>query len=107
MSAPQILATGRCLPARVVTNEELSGQVDTTDQWVFSRTGIHQRHFCTDETGLDLAVSAARQSAAIPPPRKIRPPPRQTATSRTLPPLLPPTTPISLRHRRSSKRPRA
>ena len=32
MSAPQILATGRCLPARVVTNEELSGQVDTTDQ---------------------------------------------------------------------------
>ena len=62
MSAPQILATGRCLPARVVTNEELSGQVDTTDQWVFSRTGIHQRHFCTDETGLDLAVSAARQA---------------------------------------------
>lgn len=62
MSAPQILATGRCLPARVVTNEELSGQVDTSDEWVFSRTGIHQRRFCTSETGLDLALSAARQA---------------------------------------------
>ena len=62
MSAPQILATGRCLPARVVTNEDLSRTVDTNDQWVFSRTGIHQRHFCTSETGLDLAVSAARQA---------------------------------------------
>ena len=43
MSAPRILATGRCLPARVVTNEELSERVDTNDEWVFSRTGIHQR----------------------------------------------------------------
>ena len=62
MSAPRILATGRCLPERVVTNEDLSRTVDTNDQWVFSRTGIHQRHFCTSETGLDLAVSAARQA---------------------------------------------
>lgn len=62
MSAPHILATGRCLPERVVTNEELSGRVDTTDEWVFSRTGIHSRHFCTTESGLDLAASAARQA---------------------------------------------
>lgn len=62
MSAPRILATGRCLPAQVVTNEELSERVDTNDEWVFSRTGIHQRHFCTGETGLDLAASAARQA---------------------------------------------
>ena len=62
MSAPQILATGRCLPDRVVTNEELSKAVDTSDEWVFSRTGIHSRHFCTTETGLDLAVNAARQA---------------------------------------------
>ena len=60
MSAPRILDTGRCLPERVVTNEELSRTVDTSDQWVFSRTGIHSRHFCTAETGLDLAASAAR-----------------------------------------------
>ena len=62
MSAPQILATGRCLPARVVTNEELSRRVDTSDEWVFSRTGIHQRRFCTTETGIDLAQGAARQA---------------------------------------------
>ena len=62
MSAPHILATGRCLPARVVTNEDLSRTVDTSDEWVFSRTGIHSRHFCAEETGLDLALSAARQS---------------------------------------------
>ena len=62
MSAPQILATGRCLPDRVVTNEELSKAVDTSDEWVFSRTGIHSRHFCNTETVLDLAVNAARQA---------------------------------------------
>ena len=62
MSAPRILATGRCLPARVVTNEELSKTVDTSDEWVFSRTGIHQRHFCTEETGVQLAADAARQA---------------------------------------------
>ena len=62
MSAPHILATGRCLPQWVVTNEELSRTVDTTDEWVFSRTGIHSRRFCTGETGLDLAAGAARQA---------------------------------------------
>ena len=62
MSAPRILATGRSLPARVVTNEELSRTVDTSDEWVFSRTGIHSRHFCTSETGVGLAAGAARQA---------------------------------------------
>jgi len=62
MSAPRILATGRCLPARVVTNEELSRTVDTGDEWVYSRTGIHQRRFCVNESGLDLAAGAARQA---------------------------------------------
>ena len=62
MSAPHILATGRCLPARVVTNEEISKRVDTSDEWVFSRTGIHERRFCTTETGVDLAEGAARRA---------------------------------------------
>ena len=64
MSAPRILATGRCLPARVVTNEELSRTVDTSDEWVFSRTGIHSRRFCAGETGVSLAAGAARQALA-------------------------------------------
>lgn len=62
MSAPKILSTGRCLPARVVTNEELSKTVETSDEWVYSRTGIHARHFCQSESGLDLAIGAARQA---------------------------------------------
>ena len=62
MSAPKILSTGRCLPARVVTNEELSKTVETSDEWVYSRTGIHARHFCEQESGLDLAMGAARQA---------------------------------------------
>ena len=62
MSAPKFLATGRCLPHRVVTNEELSRRVDTNDEWVFSRTGIHQRRFCDGESGLDLALGSARQA---------------------------------------------
>ena len=62
MSAPRILSTGRCLPERVVTNEELSRLVETSDQWVFSRTGIHSRRFCAGEQNIDLAEGAARQA---------------------------------------------
>ena len=62
MSAPQILATGRCLPARVVTNEELSERVDTNDEWVFSRTGIHRRHFCTGEAVIWIGRGLRRRT---------------------------------------------
>ncbi len=64
MSAPEILGTGSCVPPRVVTNEELSRTVDTTDGWIYSRTGVRSRHFVTEESGLDLAESAARQAIA-------------------------------------------
>lgn len=62
MSAPKLLATGRCLPPHVVTNDDLSRLVDTSDEWVFSRTGIHSRHFCETEKNIDLAEGAARQA---------------------------------------------
>lgn len=58
----KVIATGRCLPAREVTNDMLSRQVDTSDEWVFSRTGIHARRFCTEESGVDLAEQAARRA---------------------------------------------
>ena len=35
---------GSCLPRRVVTNKELEGVIDTTDEWIIQRTGIRQRY---------------------------------------------------------------
>ena len=53
----QILGTGSALPARSVSNEELSGFLDTSDEWIFSRTGIKSRRVCTTETLDDLGAS--------------------------------------------------
>ena len=46
MKGLQLLATGGALPGRVVTNEDLSRQVDTSDEWITTRTGIRQRYYC-------------------------------------------------------------
>jgi len=59
----EVLGTGRCLPGRCVTNEEISRRVDTSDEWVSSRTGIRQRYFCEEgETNASLAAGAARKA---------------------------------------------
>jgi 3-oxoacyl-[acyl-carrier-protein] synthase-3 len=48
------------LPERIVTNAELAKQVDTSDEWIASRTGIRQRHIAADgQTTCDLAYGAA------------------------------------------------
>lgn len=62
MSAPQIIATGRCLPSTLVTNEDLRLQADIDDEWIYTRTGIRTRYHCREERGLDLAAGAARQA---------------------------------------------
>jgi 3-oxoacyl-[acyl-carrier-protein] synthase-3 len=55
-----VLGTGSHLPGRVVTNEDLSKIVDTSDDWIVQRTGIRERHIAADdETTSDLAVAAA------------------------------------------------
>ena len=60
-----LIGTGSALPARIVTNDELAAQVDTSDQWIIDRTGIHQRHIAsTGETTSSLATDAARQAIA-------------------------------------------
>ncbi len=59
-----ILGTGSALPARVVSNDELSGIVDTTDEWIRTRTGIERRHVCTTETLDELAIAASRRALA-------------------------------------------
>lgn len=58
----RITGTGSALPERVVTNDDLSQFLDTSDEWIFTRTGIRSRHICTTETLDDLAVAAARQA---------------------------------------------
>jgi 3-oxoacyl-[acyl-carrier-protein] synthase-3 len=59
----EILGCGSYLPERVVTNAELSAKVDTTDEWIFARTGIRQRHLAADgELTSDLALKAAENA---------------------------------------------
>lgn len=60
MQGLKIVSTGRGLPARVVTNEDMSRIVDTSDEWIASRTGIRERRFCGAETNAGLAAQAAR-----------------------------------------------
>jgi 3-oxoacyl-[acyl-carrier-protein] synthase-3 len=56
----RIAGTGRCLPDRVLTNADLEKMVETTDEWIKSRTGIERRHIVADdETNLDLCERAA------------------------------------------------
>ncbi len=58
--AIQVLATGRYIPSKLVTNDDLSKIVDTNDEWIRSHSGIGARHFAADdEASSDLAVKAA------------------------------------------------
>ena len=62
MQGIKIIATGKALPQKIVTNDDLSHLVDTSDEWITARTGIRQRHFCETETCQSLAIEAARQA---------------------------------------------
>ena len=62
MSGIKIKGTGRFVPAKAITNEYLSTIVDTSDEWITSRTGIKTRFHCTTETHTDMCVGAARQA---------------------------------------------
>lgn len=64
MSGLYIAATGRAVPSRVVTNDDLSKIVDTSDEWITARTGMKRRHFCEQEGNVELASEAARQAIA-------------------------------------------
>ena len=65
MKGFQLLATGGALPGRTVTNDDLSRMVDTSDDWITSRTGIRTRHWCTEgESAATLASAAAKQALA-------------------------------------------
>jgi 3-oxoacyl-[acyl-carrier-protein] synthase-3 len=57
------IGAGHYLPENAVTNSELAKTVDTSDEWIVTRTGIKQRHFAADgELTSDLAIAAARDA---------------------------------------------
>ncbi|MFA6948753.1 MAG: beta-ketoacyl-ACP synthase 3 [Eubacteriales bacterium] len=57
-----IIGTGSAHPQRAVTNGELSALVDTSDEWIYTHTGIRERRVVTDESMLDLAYTAASEA---------------------------------------------
>lgn len=60
-----VTGVGSYLPPNIVTNEELSKTVDTSNEWIVERTGIHQRHKAADDQPTsDLAVEAALRALA-------------------------------------------
>lgn len=54
----KIIGTGRGIPKRAVTNQDLATLMDTNDEWISTRTGIKNRYICTDETLTDLCIKA-------------------------------------------------
>lgn len=58
----KIAGTGSALPARVIDNLEISRGVDTSDEWIRTRTGVCTRHVVREETAVSMAVSAARKA---------------------------------------------
>ena len=60
MSFSKIIATGSYLPSSILTNQDLEKRLDTSDDWITSRTGIKQRHIIGDEEKTsDMAYEAA------------------------------------------------
>jgi 3-oxoacyl-[acyl-carrier-protein] synthase-3 len=61
----RILGLGHHTPERVVTNDDLAGMMDTSDEWIQQRTGIRERRFVAGDAGpADLALPAARDALA-------------------------------------------
>lgn len=58
----RILGTGSYLPENVVTNDDLAKIMDTSDEWISSRTGIRQRHLVKDETTAGMSAKAAERA---------------------------------------------
>lgn len=63
MNYSKITGTGSYLPAQIMSNRDIEQRIDTTDEWIFSRTGIRSRHVAApEEKTSDLATHAARQA---------------------------------------------
>jgi len=63
MPRTRFLGTGFAVPDRLVTNDDLSRMMDTSDEWIRTRTGIQQRRWVREgETGVDLALAATHRA---------------------------------------------
>lgn len=63
MDHPRILSTGFSVPSQVLTNAELATRVDTSDEWIYSHTGIRERRIASeDQATSDLAIEAGRRA---------------------------------------------
>ena len=60
MNGIKLRGAGRCVPGHVVSNQDLSKLIDTSDEWITSRTGIRHRHHCQTESPAQMCVEAAR-----------------------------------------------
>ncbi|MDE6845417.1 MAG: ketoacyl-ACP synthase III [Lachnospiraceae bacterium] len=58
----KIIGTGSCLPKTVVTNDDLSKIMDTSDEWISTRTGIKERHLVKEETTAGMSTEAAKRA---------------------------------------------
>ena len=58
----KIIGSGSALPEQVVTNDDLSRILDTSDEWIVSHTGIRERHIIKEETLAELATAAAQRA---------------------------------------------
>ena len=62
MSGIKICGMGHYAPPKLMTNEDLTKIVDTSDEWITTRTGIKTRHHCVEETHADMCCEAARMA---------------------------------------------
>ena len=60
----RILGTGSAAPAKILTNDDLSAMVETSDEWITTRVGVKERHVSVTETTASLAAEAAKRALA-------------------------------------------
>lgn len=64
MQGIKILGTGSYIPPKVVTNNDFAEYIETSDEWIRSRTGIGERHISDDKSNVQMAVEAANKAIA-------------------------------------------
>ena len=55
----RIIGTGSAVPSKIMTNEDLSGRMETGDEWIRTRVGVSERRIAVTESTADLAYEAA------------------------------------------------